>query len=102
MVANFTFAWSWVMAWNSSCRARFCNDRRYGTRSHGILMFKPSRMMRWYLPNTVTTHTVACGTLRKIEKMTLQRHDQQHYENRVAQETEHGMPRRLTDSASIL
>ncbi len=46
MVANFTFAWSWVMAWNSSCKARFCSDSRYEIRSQGIFRLRPSRMMR--------------------------------------------------------
>src|SRR5712691_2751150 len=30
-------------------------------------MFRPSRMIRRYLPKTVTTPTVACGTLRNID-----------------------------------
>jgi hypothetical protein len=56
------------MAWNSIWSARFCSDRRVLTRSHGILKFRPSRMMRWYLPKTVTTPTVAWGTVRNSDR----------------------------------
>jgi hypothetical protein len=55
------------MAWNSSCSARFWSERRWNTFSHGSLMFSPSRMTRLYLPKTVMTATVDCGTLRNHE-----------------------------------
>src|SRR5258708_5757404 len=67
MVENFTLAWSWVIAWNSSWSARFWSDSRWNTVSHGSFMFSPSRMVRRYFPKTVTTATVACGTLRNQE-----------------------------------
>src|SRR5262245_6100240 len=55
------------MAWNSSCSARFCSERRWNTLSQGSLTFSPSRMTRRYLPNTVMIATFDCGTLRNHE-----------------------------------
>jgi len=71
MVANRTLAWSCVIAWNSSWSARFCSERRWKTLSHGSFRLRPARMIRRYLPNTVITATVDCGTLLNQENVNM-------------------------------